>query len=62
MTTTTQTRKGKAMSKTQEVKMVFTIPDGWDMHEFVQVLAGALVDAEGNELADMVAYRYEATA
>lgn len=50
------------MSKPTEVKVVFTIPEGWDPHEFVQVLAGAYEDAEGREDAEMVSYRYEVTA
>ena len=50
------------MSKKQEVKIMFTIPEGWDIHEFVQVLAGAYYDSEGEQEANMVEYRYEATA
>jgi hypothetical protein len=55
-------QRRKAMSKKQEVKMTFTIPEGWDMHEFVQVLMGAYTDIEGSQVADMVQYRYRATA
>lgn len=50
------------MSKKQQVQVVFTIPEDWDIHEFVQVLTGAYEDSEGEQVADMVEYRYEVNA